>query len=347
MNSDLDNNSDALDSRFLAWLLETESETQSQGLETETSLASRVSGLSPEQREDWSIDELDLLDSEELEFLPSSLGESAPVNHPNLGEIPTVQNRFQALLKRRLQIEIESRPPLFPWETEITDYEPESSDCIENSWISQINLWMPQISDLSLPVPLPEKVLGQLLTACSEAMQFPLQSGAKMLRAVKTLFPDEQGTLNDLANWALIYSFRSPPEEQLLTSRYESATSDQQMRLSLLAAKKIIEALTLPLSHAQPLIERQWQTAAGQVHIQAEYLLGQMPKLRVQSRLPRGGSLTLQTAQGSATAQRNYPGFLSVESFDLQSNQTYPLEIRFQELDQQPLIFAIQLGISN
>ncbi|NJR51387.1 MAG: hypothetical protein HC780_19205 [Leptolyngbyaceae cyanobacterium CSU_1_3] len=32
------------------------------------------------------------------------------------GEIPAVQDRFHALLKRRLQFEIEQKPPLFPWE---------------------------------------------------------------------------------------------------------------------------------------------------------------------------------------------------------------------------------------
>src|SRR4051812_1174767 len=36
-----------------------------------------------------------------------------------LGEIPTVQDRFQAVLKHRLQIQAQDHPPLFPWETEL------------------------------------------------------------------------------------------------------------------------------------------------------------------------------------------------------------------------------------
>ena len=42
-----------------------------------------------------------------------------------MGEIPTVQERFQAILKRRLQDQIAENPPLFPWETQVVDY-PES-----------------------------------------------------------------------------------------------------------------------------------------------------------------------------------------------------------------------------
>ncbi len=39
-----------------------------------------------------------------------------------LGEIPTVQDRFQAVLKHRLQIQSPNHPPLFPWETQLIDY---------------------------------------------------------------------------------------------------------------------------------------------------------------------------------------------------------------------------------
>ncbi|UBF29401.1 hypothetical protein K9N68_17125 [Kovacikia minuta CCNUW1] len=42
-----------------------------------------------------------------------------------LGEIPAVQDRFYSLLKQRLQTEIQQNPPLFPWETEVNDYETE------------------------------------------------------------------------------------------------------------------------------------------------------------------------------------------------------------------------------
>ncbi|TAF09903.1 MAG: PatU, partial [Nostocales cyanobacterium] len=50
---------------------------------------------------------------------PPSRGQSQTFE---LGEIPTVQERFQAVIKRRLQIEIQNHPPLFPWESQIVEY---------------------------------------------------------------------------------------------------------------------------------------------------------------------------------------------------------------------------------
>jgi hypothetical protein len=112
----------------------------------------------------------------------------------------------------------------------------------------------------------------------------------------------------------------------------------------LLAAREILNALTLAVSSDRPQVERQWQTSAGTITVQAEYQFqGNLRQVRIQSKLPRGGSLTLQTPQASATAQRAYPGYLSVESFDLLPNQAYPLEIRLAELGQQPLVLAIAL----
>ena len=40
----------------------------------------------------------------------------------NFGEIHAVQERFQALLKQRLLSEYENTPPLFPWESEVSEY---------------------------------------------------------------------------------------------------------------------------------------------------------------------------------------------------------------------------------
>jgi hypothetical protein len=264
------------------------------------------------------------------------------LNRPyDLGEMPTVQNRFQAILKRRLQVEIERHPPLFPWETDLSDYEPDSSDAVSESWVPPVRLWMPQLFNISLPVALPENVLAQLLDACSEAVYSRRQLGAKLVHAVESLFPDHFQSLNELAGMVLLYPTRSGERLQF-PGTYEDANAEQKMTLALLAAKEIISALTVPISATQTPIERQWQTAAGVVTVQAEYQMQEgVPKLRVSARLPRGGSLTLRTPQASASAQRIYPGYLSVESFDLQPNQTYPLEIRFHDSEQTPLIFAI------
>ncbi len=54
-----------------------------------------------------------------------------------LGEIPTVQERFQAVLKRRLQFQNQNHPPLFPWESQLVDY-PES---LEDTSIALVPAW--------------------------------------------------------------------------------------------------------------------------------------------------------------------------------------------------------------
>jgi hypothetical protein len=359
MNSDIDNNSDALYSRLIAWLLQ--ESVPAASLSADGQAQSSVP-LDEATAADFELDQLDLVTSEELNIAPSTSNTSAAAHDStqasvediptceettfaaqkspyNLGEIPTVENRFQALLKRRLQVEIERNPPVFPWETEISDYEPDVSDAVADSWVPPVRLWMPQLFNLSLPLSIPENVLAQLLDACSEAAYSRRQIGAKMVNAVEKLFPDQFQPLNRWADRVLLGGLRS---EQLPCPAYESATSEQKMTLALLAAKEIISALTVPISPTQTPVKRQWQTSVGVVTVQAEYQMQDgVPKLRVTTRLPRGGSLTLRTPQASASSQRTYPGYLSVESYDLQPNQTYPLEIRFHDSEQSPLIFAI------
>ncbi len=49
-------------------------------------------------------------------------GDKDSEHKPKQTEVPDMQSRFQAVLKRRLQMQIESHPPMFPWETEVSDY---------------------------------------------------------------------------------------------------------------------------------------------------------------------------------------------------------------------------------
>ena len=360
MNSDLDNNSDTLYSRLIEWLLQ------------ESVPAASFSADGQEQipvpkgeqtAADFELDHLDSLDLEELNIAPNHTNDAAqnrtwagtetiPAyedlepgaqrSRPyTLGEMPTVQNRFQAILKRRLQVEIERHPPLFPWETDFSDYEPDT-DAVADNWKPSVRLWMPQLSNLNLPVAMPETVMAQLLDACSEAVYSRRQLGAKLVNVVENLFPDQFSSLNQLAGMVLLYPSRSGERLQAFPGSYEAAATEQQMTLALLAAKEIISALTVPISPTQTPVERQWQTSAGVVTVQADYQMQDgVSKLYVSGRLPRGGSLTLRTPQASATSQRTYPGYLSVESYDLQPNQSYPLEIRFHDSEQTPLIFAI------
>jgi len=361
MNNDLDNQSDLLYSRLITWLIEESAPAASISSE-EGQTKSTVPNHEPIAA-DFELDQFDPLDFEEWNIAPFNHDETTPNHtrvglgdiftredtepggrtHPHkLGERLTVQNRFQELLKRRLQVEIELNPPLFPWETEFSDYEPDTSDVVADTWVPPVRLWMPQLSNLTLPVSLPETVLAQLLDACTEAVYSRRQLGAKLVNAVENLFPDQFQSLNQLAGMVLLSPSRSGEHQSTFTGNYETASTEQKMTLALLAAKEIISALTVPISPTKTPVERQWQTSAGVVSVQAEYQIQDgVPKLYVIARLPRGGSLTLRTPQASAIAQRTYPGYLSVESFDLQANQTYPLEIRFHESEQAPLIFAI------
>ena len=376
MNSDMDNNSDALYNRLMAWLNQesippaspeadlpspgrlTDGETtaaefeqeQLDPLDSEELNIAAFNNNQVDQEEPWMG--LENLTREEMELLG---GETRPYNWEKM---PTVQDRFEALLKRRIQFEIERHPPLFPWETEISDYESDREvlattvaslpETVAGDVLPPIRLWMPQLSSLTLPISLPENVLGQLLNACSQVMSSQRQLGAKLVNAVENLFPNQLPLLNQMAGMVLISSSpgrggsSSLEPLQSLPGSYEAAAAEQKMLLALLAAKEIITNLTVSISSTQTPVKRQWQTAAGVVKVQAEYQMEEgVPLLRVLSYLPRGGSLALQTPEVSATAQRAYPGYLSVELFDLQPNRTYPLEIRFHDSEETPLVFSI------
>ncbi|MBZ8181718.1 MAG: hypothetical protein SAL07_09555 [Oscillatoria sp. PMC 1051.18] len=307
--------------------------------------------------EDWFVEELEL---DDLDWDESEIRD--PANAPPssaMGEIPTVENRFQALLKRKMQQEIEAHLPLFPWETEIRDYEAELSDEVVNLSVPARQLWHPQLATLRLLMPMPERVLVNLLEACSEAMQLPIPPAAKMVRAVSSLFPERSQALDRLGFVLLSPSLspsRSSSVEQtqqdlasLLPQNYEAATIEQQIALSLLAAREIVNSLTLNLSPVQTTVERQWQTTAGVVKIRAD--LAQTSEVggdfypgisvRVRLRLPQGGSLNWVSPQASVMAQRTYPGYLCVELFDCQVGQIYPLEIKLRDRASSPLNFAI------
>lgn len=378
MNSNQDNKSGVIYNKLLARLQQDfvappahgQAQGQAQNTNTDDAAPTALSG-DAQAADNWEMDELDPLDSEEWNFVhdgtdepdpdyqTSTDGFNPPMSKSTTTDIsfqpaapgvniPTVQNRFQAILKRRLQAEIECHPPRFPWETEIYQYEPDNSDDLADSWVPPFSLWTAHLQNFSLLGSLPETVLAHLLKACTEAVQSHLQMGAKMVRAVLPLFPDKPQSLNQLAGLVLLYPTRSPQEQQLFTDRYETATTDQKMALSLLAAREIFKALNLTVSSSQPSVEQQWQTRFGLVTLQVEYQAhSQVPKLRVQAQLPKGGSLRLQTGLYEATAERIYPGYLSVESFDLPPNQTYSVEIRFPFQEQAPLVFAIRLANDN
>jgi hypothetical protein len=279
-----------------------------------------------------------------------------------LGEIPAVQDRFYSLLKHRLQTEIQRTPPLFPWETEIHDYEtgnvpygmPTSSEtpgvgvAVGNQRVP-VGLWMTQLKNFNLPVAIPENVMSQLLQRCQEIAHSSLLEGAKLVRAVEDLFPGQSPALNHLAGMVMTSPARSgatasPSTSTSYPTSYEAAVPAQQMVLSLLAAREIITSLTLTVSPNQPTVERQWLTESGLLTLKAEYEPGlSSARLRIQGSLPSGGNLTLRGDGIQASAERVTPGSLSVELFDLQPNQLHVLEVRLTDEAPDPLIFTIRI----
>jgi hypothetical protein len=274
-----------------------------------------------------------------------------------LGETPAVQDRFHTLLKHRLQSEIQQNLPLFPWETEVHDYETENTAgfvdsavmaappaVVNQSFPAQV--WLHQLKTLNLPVSLPDRLLGQLLERCQDVVQSSLLEGAKLVKSVEDLFPGQSQSLNQLAGMVMTSPARSgaiqPPTGANYPANYESAVPAQQMVLSLLAAREIIAALTLTVSLKQPTLERQWLTELGAFSLQVDYGLdATAAKLRIQGTLPCNGTLTLRGEHLKASAQRATAGVLSVELFDLAPHQSSVLEVCLA--GQKPLVFAIRI----
>jgi hypothetical protein len=259
-----------------------------------------------------------------------------------LGEIPTVQERFQAVLKRRLQIQIQNHPPLFPWETQIQEY----PDYVDNPSIALVPNWgWSSGASLALPIELPERIFRQLLAKCQELVASSLPLGAKLVAAVESLFPNEEQAINDLAGLVLRTPYRSASTIETmpnLDGDYFELQSGQQMAVSLLAAKQLFDNLTLPVSAINPVVERQWSTSVGVIKLRVEYLqYGAEAKLCVQADLPTQGNIKVGNANASASAQSSSSGNLRVEMLCVSPRQPYTLEVKLTEIDQQPLTFLI------
>lgn len=298
--------------------------------------------------ESSSVDgeEIDGVENPLIQATISKSGEYESGGKPQtfqLGEIPTVQERFQAVLKRRLQIQIQNQPPLFPWETQLLDYPDyadEQSLVLVPAWG-----WVAQQSKLNLPITLPESIFRQLLEKCQVLLTSSLPLGAKLVQVVEDLFPNETQTLNDIAGLVLRSNYRSPETLEAvpnIESDYSDLKQRQQMALSLLAAKQLLDNLTIPLSLTDPVVEREWLTSAGVLKLKVEYQSqGQTPKLRVEGKLPTQGVFTLKGQDTRAVGQSASSGSLSVELHIQQFNQTYILQVDFPEIEQQPLLFVI------
>ncbi len=269
-----------------------------------------------------------------------SLETSSP---SHVGDLPAVQDRFHALLKRRLRAEIAQKPPLFPWESDTVNYESESEDLAAAECVPMKG-WVQQIQD-RLPVPMTEEFLAGLLQHCQALVHSSLQRGAQLVNAVESLFPDESHTLNHLAGLVLTSPARSPELQSAsgYPSHYDVATPVQKMALSLLAAQEIMDTLTLGVSARYPTDSRQIYTDYGTLSIHALFDK-KADRLKVEVQLPCGGRLHFSSLEGQSITQRDQPGSLSAELFDVKGDRTYFLEIQLNAQEPLSFKFAVQLA---
>ncbi|MBD2184643.1 hypothetical protein H6S82_15450 [Planktothrix sp. FACHB-1355] len=366
MNRDIE----AFPEKFFAWLLQSDrvnpapghefdrstaslSEKENSNLETPSEVTHSLE-LGDCDIDDWELEDLDLLESEVLNAALSSTITPEVLRQPpqKPGDIPVVRDRFQALLKRRLKKEIENNPPLFPWETEIGDYEPDRPAKIELDSGSATHLWTAQIQKFNLPVAIPPEVFTQLLDRCQAVVQSSKTEAAKLVRAVEVLFPGHSQMLNKFAQKVSAPADRKSldtvdyrQEATKFPSSYETATLAEQMVLLLQAARQILGSLTLLVSSSQLAVERQWLSAVGVLTLEVQYQVHKqsIASVRIRGQFPCGGSLKFRGGQAVASTHRPDPGCLSVELFDLEPNHSYLLEVHFQQLGQKPLIFAVMV----
>ncbi len=282
-----------------------------------------------------------------------------------LGDVPVVQDRFHALLKHRLQSEIQKNPPLFPWESTVQDYEsPPAYDSVAYDSVkanfgsetptpieanSAPSIWSRQLSTLNLPVQIPGFVLGRLLKQCQQVVQSSLREGVQLVQAVEDLFPGEAQALNYLAGLVVASPARSGATAATATAganfpqNYETAAPAQQMVLSLLAARELIVSLTLAVSASQAIVERQWETEQGTLQLKATYNPDPTNlSVVVRAELPIGGRLTLHGSGFQSVAERRSPGSVGVELCDPEVGQVYMLEACLDE-EETPLVFVVRI----
>jgi hypothetical protein len=267
----------------------------------------------------------------------------------NSGDIPAVQDRFYALLKHRLQSEIQQNPPRFPWEQTAMEYRDEVA-FVPAAVVDLRSLWLAQLRRLSLPVAMPDNVLAQLLEQCQSLAASSLKEGAKLVKAVESLFPEEGAALNQLAGLVMVSPVRGGASLQQrlaqeaggeLPASYDEALPTQQMVLSLLAAREILSALTVKASVQAAPGSYEWMTEMGALVLVVEARQEATASLRVQIKLPTAGQVELNADGHRALSERSEAGSVSVELTDLQVGQICDLVVILGSSDR--VVFSIIL----
>ena len=269
----------------------------------------------------------------------------------NFGEIHAVQERFQALIKQRLLSEYENNPPLFPWESEVSEYPAEVTDYVPAAVAAtQSPLWSAHMSALKVPSLLPAALMNTLFARCQEIVTSPIKQGVRLVRAVEDLFPESADMLEPIANMVLVPAYRSggaslDADKDVIIQElanavggYSSAMPEQQVALSMLAAQEILGALTLSVSVARPFERRSWVTTVGVLELTVGY---ENDRLSVVAVLPDGGQVRLCDGDVEKQAVRSQPGSLDLTWANPTFEKNYVLEVSLQG-EAHALNFVIQ-----
>jgi hypothetical protein len=255
-----------------------------------------------------------------------------------MSDLSILENRFQEIMKRRLTLEIERRPPLFPWETEIVEY---PTDNQSPSWLSR----------LALPVQLPAQVLSQLIQACSQRLDSFEPHPKKIVQVVSELFPNQLDFLNNQANiMRLAVATRSSAtliKDSSLNSDledYEECSLEQKMTLSLLAVEQIFKALILNLSVTKPLINQEWEIETGKILVQGTYFnSNSIPQIKVEINVPDQGEITWiyqnQTLKMNCNPSEKVTFYLT----EIELEKIYSVKISLFDPAQSSLTFGLKI----
>ena len=281
-------------------------------------------------------------------------GSSQTAQSFNFGEIHAVQERFHSLLKQRLRSEYESKPPLFPWESEVTDYPAEVPEAKGAGLVSasvdtgEAPWWSAHVGALQVPGMLPRPLINALFVRCQELACKQIKQGIRLVRAVEDMFPEQLDLLEPIADMVLVPAYRSDSATQTALTQelaniaggYDLARPEQQIALSMMAAQEILGALTFEVSAAKPEDSRQWLTPHGALDLSVTYSPSQ---LAIVVNLPEGGQVRLWDGDIEKRSLRSQPGLLDIVLAEPGIDKTYLLEVSLADND-QPLNFAIHLA---
>ena len=262
-----------------------------------------------------------------------------------------MQERFESLIKQRLLAEYENNPPLFPWETEVSEYPAEvlELEAVTNSATAEVSAtWGAYVSTLKVPGLLPQAVLTTLFERCQEIARTPVKQGVRLVRAVESLFPQQTDLLEPIANMVLVPAYRSGETTKAAVTQelanvaggYDSALPEQQIALSMLAAQEILGALTLSVSTDHSEDSRRWVVPIGVLELSATYINDQ---LIISAVLPSGGTICLCDGEVEKAVSRQTPGSLSLVLSSVEAHKTHQLKVSLQS-ENTPLSFAVHVG---